>query len=419
MTDVPIGKRTYRDLLSDNLDQALFFGLFAAGTVSIWLLKSYGVSQFGATAFPVALILLYAAIALVAKRYRIREDRVGDNCYYLGFLYTLVSLAYALHAYDPSGAGAADIITNFGIAIFTTIIGLALRVLFNQMREDPVEYEREARYSLAEASRELRARLSDIATDVSDFQRKIAQITEEGVVDIVNSANSKMKETVQEFFSSAEKVMGQIQSAFASFTDHSCRLNEIASRNVEALHALFDRIERIEASPGLLSSKLDPTFKKLDELADEISRRNRAQTNDLKRVREMIETALNAADALQKTTQSADKVLEGGVRKFSENLGHVQTALTGAVTTLATATENWKASIEFAKASSHGLEASISAQLESIQDLRSALTSELQVLSQHRTEIATLARESRDAVETVQAGLVSLSKTVVEQLRAN
>ena len=48
----------------------------------------------------------YALLALVTKRYRLREDKVGDNIYYLGFLFTLVSLAYALHVYDPNGAGA-------------------------------------------------------------------------------------------------------------------------------------------------------------------------------------------------------------------------------------------------------------------------------------------------------------------------
>lgn len=99
-------------------------------------------------------MVIYAVIAIITKRFRLREDRVGDNIYYLGFLFTLISLAYALYVYNnPGGSGgAAEIITNFGIAIFTTIFGLAGRVLFNQMRQDPVEYEREARYSLAEAS---------------------------------------------------------------------------------------------------------------------------------------------------------------------------------------------------------------------------------------------------------------------------
>src|SRR2546422_3241136 len=61
------------------------------------------------------------------------------------------------------------------------------RSLFNQMREDPVEYEREARYSLAEASSALRSQLADISIEMSNFKRKLAQILEEGIVDVSNT----------------------------------------------------------------------------------------------------------------------------------------------------------------------------------------------------------------------------------------
>ena len=144
----------------------LFFGFVLLGAIAIWTMKSVGFNQYAVTAVPISLMIVYAIIALTTKRNRLREDRVGDNVYYLGFLFTLVSLAYALHVYSPDGSGATEIITNFGIAVFTTILGLAGRVLFSQMREDPEEYEREARLSLAEASSELRAQLFGIAGDL-------------------------------------------------------------------------------------------------------------------------------------------------------------------------------------------------------------------------------------------------------------
>jgi hypothetical protein len=40
---------------------------------------------------------------------------------------------------------AEEIVRNFGIAITSTVVGIALRVLFNQMRRDPLEVERTAR----------------------------------------------------------------------------------------------------------------------------------------------------------------------------------------------------------------------------------------------------------------------------------
>src|SRR6185312_12739401 len=96
-------------------------------------------------------------------------------------------------------------------------------------------------------------------------------------------------ENVERFAASSNDVIEKMRVAFASFTDHSTRLNEIASKNVEALQALFERIERIEASPGLLAGKLEPVIQKFAEVADEAMQRNRAQTNDLKRIHDSIE----------------------------------------------------------------------------------------------------------------------------------
>lgn len=311
MSERVVGKTRYRNPTSDVLDQALFFILFAIGAASIWTLKDIGrLSELEVTAVPVSLMLLYAIISLITKRFRMREDKVGENIYYLGFLYTLTSLAYALHAYNPNGSGATAIITGFGVAIFTTIIGLAGRVLFNQMRDDPVEYEREARHSLAEASSAVRSELSDIATEMSTFKHKIVQITEEGVVDVSNIARELMAENVSRFASAAEDVIEKIQTAFSSFTDHSSRLNEIAEKNVTALQALFDRIEHIEASPDLFAAKLDPIVEAFSEIATEARRRNTAQTRDLKRMHEMIEAMLKSAELVQKSMAVSDERIE-------------------------------------------------------------------------------------------------------------
>jgi hypothetical protein len=67
--------------------------------------------------------------------------KLAINLYYIGFLYTLTSLGVSLWQFS-STEGAETIVTNFGVAIASTIFGVALRVLFNQMRQDPVEVER-------------------------------------------------------------------------------------------------------------------------------------------------------------------------------------------------------------------------------------------------------------------------------------
>jgi hypothetical protein len=417
MENIEALKRRYIDPLRDHQDQALFFICFLVGAIGIWTLKAAHFSQWFATAFPLSLMGAYVIIAVWTKRYRLREDRVGDNIYYLGFLFTLVSLAYALHVYNPDGSGAADIITNFGIAVFTTIVGLAGRVFFNQMRQDPVEYEREARYSLAEASRELRAQLNDITTELSVFKRRAVQITEEGVTDVAQTAREKMAESVESFGKIANDVIGNIQVAFGTFTDHATKLNTIASHNVDALQALFERIQRIEASPDILSVKFDPIVAKFDEVASESLKRNRAQTADVKRLKDMVEVSLESATALQKRLEMGDELLTKRVSGVSDDLDRLMERVGKFTAVLDEAATTHVVSIDRLKKNSEALTEGIGEQKKSITDLRVALEAELASARRHRDDVLRLTAEGQQALQELNGSLVSIAKAMVGQLR--
>ena len=101
-------------------------------------------------------MLTYALVIYSARNLRLRDDQSGDNLYYMGFLFTLTSLGVSLYQFSVERA-AEEIVQNFGIAIASTITGIALRVVFNQMRRDPVEVERMMRLELAEAARRVGA----------------------------------------------------------------------------------------------------------------------------------------------------------------------------------------------------------------------------------------------------------------------
>ena len=89
-------------------------------------------------------MLGYAFLIVTARGLRLRDDQSGDNLYYMGFLFTLTSLGVSLYQFSASRA-SEEIVQNFGIAIASTITGIGLRVMFNQMRRDPVEIERAMR----------------------------------------------------------------------------------------------------------------------------------------------------------------------------------------------------------------------------------------------------------------------------------
>jgi len=449
-------KVSYFDALNDLPDQYLFFILFLIGSVSICTLKILGFDQFTVTAVPTGLMAVYALFALVTKRYRIREDKIGDNIYYLGFLFTLVSLAYALYIFRSDGGGAESIITSFGIAIWTTIVGLAGRVFFSQMREDPVEYEREARISLAEASREMKSQLNDIAIEMSGFKRNLTQILAEGVTEISEKAKTSLEQNAEKISEVGSTITENIKSAFGTFTDHSSKLTEIASRNVKALEALFKRIERIEASPELLAAKLDPVMERFRQVADQALARSNAQNDDSKILRSVVEKAAKAAERLSETVQSTENAVRGkleelasgvtvgvdATRELAGSLSSVTASISSELDLARSATEHARQLLQaetaatattiagFRTAAASEAEATraiveslrvsateiVSAHKRVVDEARAALTADLDQSRRHHTEIRQALEQSRSMLVQMEEALVSLSNTIVKRL---
>ena len=156
------------------MSAVVFIGIVLAGCAYIVLAKLDGIEQAYVTFVPVATMLGYAALITLARGLRLRDDQSGDNLYYMGFLFTLTSLGVSLYQFSASRA-AEEIVQNFGIAIASTIAGIGLRVVFNQMRRDPIEVERMMRLELAEAARRVRRELDSSVVEFGYFRRTAQQ----------------------------------------------------------------------------------------------------------------------------------------------------------------------------------------------------------------------------------------------------
>src|ERR1700737_575563 len=115
------------------LSGLIFFAVVAVGCAYIVSSKLYAFSAVYVTLVPVGIMIFYALLLGLARVFRLRDDQSGDNLYYMGFLFALTSLAVSLYQFSEVGS-AEQIVQNFGIAIASTIAGIALRIFFNQMR---------------------------------------------------------------------------------------------------------------------------------------------------------------------------------------------------------------------------------------------------------------------------------------------
>ena len=207
-----------------------FFAAAVLGMAFIVLAKLSALSQLQVTAVPIGILLAYAFVLFRWRRLTLRDDQAGDNLYYLGFLYTLTSIAVSLYQFSLAENAQEQIITNFGIAIATTIIGLALRVMFNQMRQDPAEVERVARAELAEAARRLRREIDSVVMELNVFQRTTQQSLIHNQLSLQDRVAGTLKTSYSSLGESIAELAERVSSLSKSVTVMDTSLDEFEER---------------------------------------------------------------------------------------------------------------------------------------------------------------------------------------------
>ena len=236
-------------------DRFGFLLAFVVGAFGILLLKGLEVQQGFVTLFAVAIMGVYAAVIYWSPRLRLREDQAGDNLYYLGLLFTLVSLAWALWVFSPE-AGAKQVIESFGIALGTTIVGLSLRIFFNQMRDNPIEIEQEARWELAEAANRVRGSLDEVINDMNHFHRTITQSISEAHNEAAKLVGETAAEAIERLDSVSTSVSANITDAFKGLNRHSARLTKVAESIVLAMEKHAASLDQLAEGSKSLENQL-------------------------------------------------------------------------------------------------------------------------------------------------------------------
>lgn len=278
-------------------------------------------------------MLGYSILLFSSRFLKLRDDQAGDNLYYLGFLYTLTSLSVSLWQFTATGA-TETIIENFGIALSTTIVGVVLRVIFNQMRQDPMEVERTARLELAEAARKVRNELDSAALEFSHFRRGMQQSLTDAAAEMNKHIDSLVLKAAKGWedlparsLEPLEKVSAQAATALERLnTTLISGLDDGSKRLFSALEGLTGRTQSVSDQLGQVSKRIssisipkDIALGKIDDLAktlavsiEELHQNSRQQSR-------VVEAALHAVeDAANTATELADAARDAGTLKARE-----------------------------------------------------------------------------------------------------
>jgi ElaB/YqjD/DUF883 family membrane-anchored ribosome-binding protein len=256
------------------LGGGIFFATVLVGCAFIVVSKTQDLSPVVVTSVPVLIMIGYAVLMATARLLRLRDDQAGDNLYYMGFLFTLTSLAVSLYQFSATGS-AELIVRNFGIAIASTIAGIALRILFHQMRRDPVEVEATARLELADASRRVKRELDGTVLEFAYFRR----MTQQSMTDALDELKEMLTETRR----------GMAEELKLMSSEISRPLEETSRKSGDTVEALAERISAI-----------------LDEVAERLVR----QTDHFSRGAGASATAIEAMVAKLEAMQTPENIIE-------------------------------------------------------------------------------------------------------------
>jgi hypothetical protein len=248
------------------LPQAVFFLALLVGGAGVLALKALGAAPWLVIIWPVVVLAGYASLVWWPA-FRLRPDQTGDNVYYLGFLFTLISLAWTLYQFNLA-AGVEEVVQNFGVAISSTVAGVAGRVILNQMRTDPYDTERATRLALVDSSRHLRDELDASAIEFTHYRRQTQQAVSDGLRELQDVAAQQLLSTSQGLEQTVAATTSQITAVVTGWSERAQSFNDQSAALVQSMGDLSRRLEAVRAPSSIIEEKFLPAGEAFVALTD-------------------------------------------------------------------------------------------------------------------------------------------------------
>ena len=250
-----------------NFDRVVFILAFVAATAGIIAFRSFLPAYIWAPAAWAALVLTLLFLYALADEGD--GERAGDNLYYLGLLFTLVSLGHSLYAYDfvAGGAQAAAVVSGFGVALSSTVLGILYRAIVLSFQTDLTASETQAQQELGNAMGHFRTELYQWAKDVGSFLLVVRQMFTE-INEMLQESSRQTCERVTDVADKLERTTERLQT---SFEKQQLQFAEDMNRAHEAMEQVTAELGTLVSGRGGIAEKFNDAFGHLEKRIDEVS----------------------------------------------------------------------------------------------------------------------------------------------------
>jgi hypothetical protein len=291
------------NLKYNHLSKKMFIFLVIFGCIFIWTAKMLSISQLIITPLVVAIIPLYCFLSLRNKEFFIKEDQVGDNAYYMGFLFTLASLSHALFAFNNlSGNEINQIVGNFGVALWSTIAGIASRVYIAQLRQDIDEVEEDVKIKLLETSNRLTNELNQISFNLNNCARTLQNSIEESYQFANEKIQNNLIKISENFANKIAENIAKSNEIFNQFEDNCENINIHSKAVAKAFDKTVLKLENTVMPTDIIAKKVNEIF---GEIEDNFDKSNKI---------------IIAQNLINEETTKQSQILNQNFEKLSDNI---------------------------------------------------------------------------------------------------
>lgn len=412
-----MGKLENLNLFIDRLRERQYFDRWAflllafGGSAAILVFKSQNTNTVAVAAGAALLMLLYAFLAGYGAT-KLRADQAGDNCYYLGLIYTLASLSFAIFTFDPANT-ATTIVQGFGVALATTVVGLVLRVFFSQSRADLAESEENVRVALTEAAAQVRAQLDGVvqafATFAHQTQQHLQELHDEVSAQIKTTsetarasveasaaeASEAIEAQVTETVTTTKKVSTAVTRLVSNLEGHADAVGEVTNKS----RGQLAHLEALEAAAQSTRS----VFSHVSEVAAKVQSEQSALVVNTDRFAGAAEALANSVASVESATARFDEAVKkrlGEIKRFpADEASAAERAMKDVIA-------QWSAAVD-----------ALAAKQEEIVDrLDKAQAGQVEALDRHNLALEGELAKSRDYVGKVHTALVDMTEKLADKI---
>lgn len=301
-----------------SLDAKAFLMAATAGIILMSGLKLVHAPQLLITLLVASVVVIYSVAVVRLGRLHLRLDQAGDNAYYLGLVFTLASMAWALWevgrqvtkaTVTPSGSVVEVVIGDFGLALASTLAGIICRIVLHQMRLDPADVEAESRVQLARAAAGMVGQLDSLAQGFGEHTARLQQRQQDHANELYEMHRKMSDELVETVREAATASTSSIQGTTGEVTRAMDHLSRAMGSATTALTEAIERLKAVQPPPVKLSQRFDTMAAKVGSLTETLEENAQTLGQSLSRFQSL-------SDELEKMFAVAGDVVPAAVERI-------------------------------------------------------------------------------------------------------